>query len=85
MRSPPRLGAQLVAIPALIALALTLFTTSMFPTPYCACYARYNAEMGPLFPLSPRSMDYTDDSCMNQFTRGQIRRLKAQLATYRGL
>jgi hypothetical protein len=30
-------------------------------------------------------MDYTDDSCMNQFTPGQTTRLKSQIATYRGL
>ncbi|KAI0294702.1 metalloprotease, partial [Multifurca ochricompacta] len=30
-------------------------------------------------------MDYTDDSCMNQFTPGQIDRFKTQLATYRGI
>ncbi|EIN10468.1 metalloprotease [Punctularia strigosozonata HHB-11173 SS5] len=28
-------------------------------------------------------MDYTYDSCMNQFTDGQIKRLKSQMATYR--
>lgn len=28
-------------------------------------------------------MDYTDDSCMDHFTSGQIRRLKGQLRTYR--
>ncbi|KAI0347508.1 metalloprotease [Trametopsis cervina] len=30
-------------------------------------------------------MDYTYDSCMNQFTPGQITRLQGQLRTYRGL
>jgi hypothetical protein len=30
-------------------------------------------------------MDYSDDSCMNQFTPGQAARLKSQIATYRGL
>ncbi|KAG9094787.1 hypothetical protein FS749_011835 [Ceratobasidium sp. UAMH 11750] len=30
-------------------------------------------------------MDYTDDDCMNQFTRGQIERLRKQLACYRGI
>ncbi|TFK43899.1 metalloprotease [Crucibulum laeve] len=30
-------------------------------------------------------MDYTDDSCMSQFTPRQIERLKSQLATYRSV
>ncbi|THH21441.1 hypothetical protein EUX98_g8384 [Antrodiella citrinella] len=30
-------------------------------------------------------MDYSIDSCMNQFTPGQITRLKGQLRTYRGI
>ncbi|KAH8999395.1 Metalloprotease [Lactarius akahatsu] len=30
-------------------------------------------------------MDYSIDSCMNQFTAGQITRFKSQLATYRGI
>jgi hypothetical protein len=30
-------------------------------------------------------MDYTDDACMNNFTPGQITRLKQQVATYRGI
>jgi len=30
-------------------------------------------------------MDYTDDSCMNQFTAGQITRIKSQILTYRGI
>jgi len=28
-------------------------------------------------------MDYTDDSCMNNFTEGQIVRLRNQILTYR--
>jgi len=30
-------------------------------------------------------MDYSDDSCMNQFTAGQVTRLRSQIATYRGI
>ena len=30
-------------------------------------------------------MDYSDDSCMNNFTPGQCTRLKSQIATYRGI
>jgi hypothetical protein len=30
-------------------------------------------------------MDYSDDSCLNQFTPGQNARIKSQIATYRGI
>ncbi|EEB89368.1 hypothetical protein MPER_12542 [Moniliophthora perniciosa FA553] len=30
-------------------------------------------------------MDYTDDSCMTEFTQGQTVRLQTQMATYRGV
>ena len=30
-------------------------------------------------------MDYSDDSCMNKFTTGQITRMDSQVSTYRGL
>ncbi|KAG8747820.1 hypothetical protein FRC10_011265 [Ceratobasidium sp. 414] len=30
-------------------------------------------------------MDYSDDSCLNQFTNGQVKRLKYQIRTYRGI
>ncbi|KAH9482439.1 Extracellular metalloprotease [Psilocybe cubensis] len=30
-------------------------------------------------------MDYSDDSCMTEFTAGQITRLRSQIATYRGI
>ncbi|KAB5589566.1 Extracellular metalloprotease [Ceratobasidium theobromae] len=30
-------------------------------------------------------MDYTDDSCMTEFTAGQVSRIASQIATYRGI
>ncbi|KAG9122016.1 hypothetical protein FRC07_001774 [Ceratobasidium sp. 392] len=30
-------------------------------------------------------MDYSDDSCLNQFTKGQTNRMKYQIRTYRGI
>lgn len=30
-------------------------------------------------------MDYSDDSCMNNFTPGQVKRLQGQMTTYRGI
>ena len=30
-------------------------------------------------------MDYSDDACMDNFTRGQAKRLRDQLAAYRGV
>ncbi|EUC66577.1 extracellular metalloprotease [Rhizoctonia solani AG-3 Rhs1AP] len=30
-------------------------------------------------------MDYSDDACMTEFTRGQAERMKAQMATFRGV
>ena len=30
-------------------------------------------------------MDYTDDSCMDNFTPGQTERLQAQMTAYRGV
>uniref|UniRef100_A0A8H8CGW2 Peptidase M43 pregnancy-associated plasma-A domain-containing protein n=1 Tax=Psilocybe cubensis TaxID=181762 RepID=A0A8H8CGW2_PSICU len=30
-------------------------------------------------------MDYTDDACMTNFTKGQAKRIKAELRTYRGV
>lgn len=35
--------------------------------------------------LTDNYMDYSDDSCMNQFTAGQIDRLRNQISMYRGL
>lgn len=37
------------------------------------------------FPAVHNYMDYSDDSCMNNFTPGQITRLQSQLSTYRGI
>lgn len=30
-------------------------------------------------------MDYTDDACMNNFTKGQAKRVKKQIHIYRGI
>ncbi|KAH8115347.1 metalloprotease [Phellopilus nigrolimitatus] len=45
---------------------------------------RDSCEGGGVDPIH-NFMDYTDDSCMNEFTPGQIRRLKSQLAAHRGI
>jgi len=37
------------------------------------------------FPAIHNYMDYTDDSCKNNFTPGQIGRLQSQISTYRGI
>jgi hypothetical protein len=37
------------------------------------------------FPAVHNYMDYSDDSCMNDFTPGQIARLQSQMSTYRGI
>lgn len=37
------------------------------------------------FPAIHNYMDYTDDSCMNNFTPGQFARLRSQIAAYRGI
>lgn len=36
-------------------------------------------------PFSDNFMDYSDDSCMTEFTAGQISRMKSQIATFRGI
>jgi hypothetical protein len=37
------------------------------------------------FPAVHNYMDYTDDSCMNGFTDGQIARIKSQIWNFRGI
>lgn len=37
------------------------------------------------FPAVQNFMDYSSDSCRNNFTPGQIARLQAQISTYRGI
>jgi hypothetical protein len=37
------------------------------------------------FPAIHNYMDYSDDSCMNNFTPGQLVRIKSQISMYRGI
>lgn len=78
-----RTGAQSTVILAL-ALVLIPSTTSVFTSPSSS---RSDLTLKCVSVSSSRccSMDYTDDSCMNQFTVGQIDRSKAQVATFRGI
>ncbi|CAE6395420.1 unnamed protein product [Rhizoctonia solani] len=58
------------------------------PSEYSAAFGcptgRDTCSGGGLDPIN-NYMDYTDDSCMNQFTYGQINRLKQQMRVYRGV
>jgi hypothetical protein len=49
------------------------------------CPAGRNTCSAPGLDPIHNFMDYSDDSCMNQFTPGQIARLRSQIATYRHL
>ncbi|TFK23133.1 metalloprotease [Coprinopsis marcescibilis] len=45
---------------------------------------RDSCSGGGLDPIN-NYMDYSDDSCMNNLTPGQIERVRSQIATYRGI
>ena len=44
----------------------------------------WNPSLTP-FTAIQNYMDYSDDACMDNFSPGQIRRLKSQVSTYRGI
>lgn len=44
-----------------------------------------NESVWNLIGTAENFMDYTDDSCMTGFTKGQAKRIKAQLRTFRGI
>ena len=46
-----------------------------------SCAGKRGAGLDPIHNF----MDYTDDSCMFEFTAGQLSRAHAQVAAYRGL
>ena len=49
-------------------------------------YLHINLVTDPLSsPAVQNYMDYSDDSCMNNFSPGQITRLQSQISTYRGI
>jgi len=57
---------------------LTPFVSSISASPG-------NIEADGMYFLLDNYMDYSYDSCMTEFTPGQIARLTSQVATYRGL
>lgn len=52
--------------------------------PGSGCKAADSCPGGGADPIH-NFMDYTDDSCMTEFTPGQVRRMKQQLKSYRGI
>lgn len=71
------LVAPLIVIPAVVEV-LTPSVSSISALPG-------NIEADGMYFLLDNYMDYSYDSCMTEFTPGQITRLTSQLATYRGL
>ena len=75
LRLPPPLAALLRVIPALARVSIV-----------SQLLASLNLVTHPLsLPAVQNYMDYSDDSCMNNFTKGQIARLQSQISTYRGI
>ncbi|KAF8056628.1 metalloprotease [Lyophyllum atratum] len=54
-------------------------------SPASGCPAKRDTCPGGEVDPITNYMDYTDDSCMTGFTKGQATRMKAQVRTYRGI
>jgi len=54
-------------------------------SPANGCPAKRSSCPGGALDPIHNYMDYTDDSCMTGFTKGQATRMKAQVRTYRGI
>lgn len=77
LKLPPPLAAPLHVIPALA--RAKIVSQLLVSSPW-------NFVTDPLsFSAVHNYMDYSDDSCMNNFTPGQITRLQSQISTYRGI
>lgn len=59
------------------------------PTPFVSCpvieFVNLKTVLIHDLLFADNFMDYTDDSCMTNFTKGQAKRIKAQLRTYRNV
>jgi hypothetical protein len=78
LRLSPPLAALLDAIPALTILVLIV-------SRLLHLHSRNPVAHNSSFPAIHNYMDYSDDSCLNNFTPGQIVRLRDQIAAFRGI